>query len=133
MVDLPGKLEFTGGAGADRRQAARILRAVDLNFRVCALPGEQDLISALDKLLVAQSHDLSETGVCMWTTRVLVPASTIELEFPGTSGEPPFRAKARVVWCQPHAEGGYLKSRMGLEFVDLTPELRARLLKIISG
>lgn len=133
MGELPGRIELTGGGGADRRRAPRVEKSLDLTFRVAALPGEKDLIQALDKLLVAQSHDLSETGICMWTTRVLVPATTIELDFPAAAGVPAFAVRARVVWCQPHSEGGYLKARMGLEFVDLTPETRALLMKTIHG
>ncbi len=106
---------------------------MDLRFSIAALPGEKELIATLDKLLVAQSHDMSETGVCMWTSRMLVPASLIELDFPATPGEEPLRVRARVVWCQPRNEGGYLKAWAGLEFVDLSSPDRARLMKVINS
>jgi len=106
---------------------------MDLKFSIAALPGEKELIEALDKLLVAQSHDMSETGVCIWTSRMLVPASLIELDFPALPGEAPLRITARVVWCQPQNEGGYLKAWAGLEFVGLSLADRARLMKVINS
>ena len=109
------------------------MKSLDLKFELVSLPGERELIETLDKLLVAQSHDLSETGVCMWTTRVFTPASVIMLEFPGPAGAPAFNVKARVVWCQPHTEGGYLKSRMGLEFMEISPETNNRLMALIKS
>jgi len=132
MADIPGRVEFAEvGGGAERRRAARVMKSIDLMFSLVSLPGEKELIESLDRLLVAQSHDLSETGICMWTTRVFTPASIIEVEFPGPNGAVPFRVRARVVWCQPHTEGGYLKSRMGLDFLDITPELNSKLAAII--
>lgn len=119
------------GGGAERRRAPRIMKAIDLNFELVSLPGEKELIESLDRLLAAQTHDLSETGICMWTTRVFTPASILEVEFPGPKGAASFRVRARVVWCQPHSDGGVLKSRMGLDFLDLTPELNAKLTAII--
>jgi len=134
MADIPGRVEFAEvGGGADRRRAPRIMKAIDLKFELVSLPGEKELIESLDRLLSAQTHDLSETGICMWTTRVFTPASILEVEFPGPNGTPPFRVRARVVWCQPHTEGGYLKSRMGLDFMDITPELNNKLLAVIKG
>ena len=133
MADIPGRVEFAEvGGGADRRRAQRIMKSIDLKFELVSLPGEKELIESLDRLLVAQTHDLSETGICMWTTRVFTPASVIEVEFPGPKGSAPFRVRARVVWCQPHTEGGYLKSRMGLDFMDITPELNNKLLAVIK-
>ena len=132
MAELPGRLEVTGG-GDERRRAPRILRAIDLQFRICTLPDEKAILEALDKLLVAQSHDLSETGICMWTNRMLVPASVIELEFPAAGGVAGFSVRARVVWCQPVTEGGYTRCRTGLEFIELTPEIRSRLLSTIRS
>jgi len=111
--------------------APRIPKALDLQYRICTLPDEKAILEALDKLIVAQSHDLSETGICMWTNRMLVPASIIELEFPDARGGVDFSVRARVVWCQPVNEGGYARCRTGLEFVELTAEKRAKLLETV--
>jgi len=133
MTDIPGRVEFSEvGGGAERRRASRIMKSIDLQFELVSLPGEKELIESLDRLLVAQSHDLSETGICMWTTRVFTPASILAVEFPGPNGGPPFRVKARVVWCQPHSDGGVLKSRMGLDFLEITPEMNNKLLAVIK-
>ncbi len=129
MNDLPGRLEV-GGGGEERRRAPRVRKSLDLHFRIHSLPGEKELVETLDKLLAAQSHDLSETGICLWTTRVLMPATVIELDFPGSPRE--LAIRARVVWCQPVTEGGYLKARAGLEFMDLDAGAKKFLAEVIG-
>lgn len=118
--------------GADRRRAPRLDKSFDLNYRIVALPDEKTLIETLDKLLTGQSKDLSEVGISMWTSKILVPGTTIEMHFPAAeSGDPVVKVKARVVWCQPHTDGGYVRARAGLEFVDMDPATRTRLVRII--
>ncbi len=59
-------MEFSDArGGAERRGTPRVRKAMDPKFTIAVLPGEKELVAALDKLLVAQSHDMSETGVCM--------------------------------------------------------------------
>ncbi len=64
---------------------------------------------------------------------MLVPASLVEMDFPAMPGEAPLQVRARVVWCQPRSEGGYLKAWAGLEFADLSPTDRKRLMKVINS
>ena len=126
-------MELEGKSGADRRRAPRVDKAFVINYQVVALPDEKTLLETLDKLLTGESKDLSEVGISMWTGKMLMPGTTIEMEFPASGTATAVKVKARVVWCQPHTEGGYVRSRAGLEFVDVNPEDRARLVAIIKA
>ena len=128
-----GRVELEGKSGADRRRATRVDKAFVINYQVVALPDEKTLLETLDKLLTGESKDLSEVGISMWTGKMLMPGTTIEMEFPASGTATAVKVKARVVWCQPHTEGGYVRSRAGLEFVDVNPEDRARLVAIIKA
>jgi hypothetical protein len=128
-----GRVEIGDGkAGADRRRAPRLEKSFDLSYQIVALPDEKTLIETLDRILTGQAKDLSEVGISMWTSKLLMPGTTIEMKFPAAGpGGSIVAVKARVVWCQPHTEGGYVRARAGLEFVDLDPATRARLVGII--
>ena len=129
-----GKLEYGGEGGEEeRRRAPRFEKTFDLTFRVKSLPDADTLKDTLDRLLTAQSRDVSAVGISMWTSKMLVPGTTIELEFPLPSGGDAITATARVVWCQPHTEGGYVRSRMGLDFVDMSPEAREKLNSLLNA
>jgi len=134
MADkFTGRLELgEAKGGAERRRAPRLDTAFDLNYQIVALPDEKTLLETLDKLLTGQSKDLSEVGISMWTNKLLMAGTTIEMQFPAQGpGVPPVKVKAKVVWCQPHTEGGYVRARSGLEFVDVDADTRARLVKLI--
>jgi len=132
--EFSGQLEYEGEPdGVDRRRAPRKDSKFDLTFTVKALPDEKTLIETLDKILTAQSRDVSMSGISMWTNRMLVPGTTIGMEFPIPSGGNAITVTAKVVWCQPHTKGGYVRSHMGLEFVDISPEAEAQLLSLASG
>ena len=131
-----GRVEIGGEQekeGADRRRAQRFERQFVLNYSIVALPDAKTLMDTLDKLLTAQSTDLSEVGIAMWTNKLLMPGSTIEMEFPSPPGNLSVKVKARVVWCQPHTEGGYVRARAGLEFVDVDPVTRTKLVEVIRS
>ncbi len=119
--------------GADRRRAQRFERQFVLNYSIVALPDAKTLMETLDKLLTAESMDLSEVGIAMWTNKLLMPGSTIEMEFPAPPGNLSVKVKARVVWCQPHTEGGYVRARAGLEFIEVDAATREKLVKVIRG
>ena len=128
-----GRVELEGKTGADRRRAPRIEKAFVINYQVVALPDEKTLLETLDKLLTGESKDLSEVGISMWTGKMLMPGTTIEMEFPAAGAVAAVKVKAKVVWCQPHTEGGYVRSRAGLEFVDVSPDDRVRLVALIKA
>lgn len=135
MADqFSGRLEVDSEKqGAERRRAPRVEKAFEVSYAVKALPDEKTLIETLDKLLIAQTQDLSSVGLSMWTNKLLIPGTTLEMTFPQPTGDKSVKIKARVVWCQPHTEGGYVRARMGLEFVDVDTETRARLIRLVSG
>lgn len=119
--------------GAERRRAPRVPHVSELAYEVVSLPDERTLIETLDKLLTAQSSDLSETGISMWTTKLLTPGTVIDMAFPPTTSQPPYKAKARVVWCQPFTEGGRVRARLGLEFLNLDPAVQAEIVRLVRG
>jgi len=119
--------------GADRRRAERFERQFVLNYSIVALPDAKTLLETLDKLLTAESVDLSEVGIAMWTNKLLMPGSTIEMVFPANAAVMAVTVKARVIWCQPHTEGGYVRARAGLEFIDVDAVTREKLVKVVRG
>jgi len=135
MADqFSGRLEVDSEKqGAERRRAPRVEKAFEVSYAVKALPDEKTLIETLDKLLIAQTQDLSAVGLSMWTNKLLIPGTTLEMTFPQPTGDKSVKVKARVVWCQPHTEGGYVRARMGLEFVDVDTATRNRLMQLVSG
>lgn len=128
-----GRLEYGTPEGAERRRAPRIEKTFDLSYEIAALPDEKTLLETLDKLLVARSNDISEVGMNLWTNKLLMPGTTLIMKFPQPPGQTAFECKARVVWCQPHTEGGFVRARAGLEFVDVTPAIQEQLVKLIKG
>ena len=90
-------------------------------------------VNILPSLLTAQSSDVSETGLSMWTPKLLTPGTVIDMQFPPTTSQPPYKIKARVVWCQPFTEGGRVRARLGLEFLDLDPMVQAEIVKLVRG
>ncbi len=123
-----GRLEY--GSGVERRRAPRIPHVVDLSYEILALPDAKTIVETLDRLLEAKTADLSEVGVSLWTNRLLTPGTSITLHFQKASGGLP-DVKARVVWCQPHTEGGAVRARLGLEFIDMDPAAREKLVNLV--
>lgn len=119
--------------GSERRRATRVPHVSELSYEVVALPDERTLIETLDKLLTAQSSDVSETGLSMWTSKLLTPGTVIDMRFPPTTSQAPYKVKARVVWCQPFTEGGRVRARLGLEFLDLDPVVQTEIVKLVRG
>jgi c-di-GMP-binding flagellar brake protein YcgR len=130
---LLGRLEMEGKGGAERRVATRVDKAIDLTFEIKSLPDEKTLIETLDRLLVGQSMDVSATGIGLWTSKIMMPGTSLELHIPPSGASAPIDIKARVVWCQPHTEGGFVRARVGVEFVDLPDPVRAQLEKMVGA
>ena len=76
---------------------------------------------------------ISVTGAGLWTNRIIMPGSTLELHIPPSATTAPLDLKARVVWCQPHTEGGFVRARMGIEFLDMTDALKEELGRIVGA
>lgn len=130
-TSFSGHLEYgESEKGIERRRAPRVAHAVDLSYEIVSLPDEQTIIETLDKLLEAQSQDLSATGISLWTNRLLTPGTTIGLTIPYEGAQ--LSVKARVVWCQPQTEGERVRVRLGLEFVDMDKDIQAKIEEIVK-
>lgn len=62
---------------------------------------------------VAQSHDISASGIGLFTEEKLLPELKLELWLGIPNGHPPFHGSARVIWSKQVQEN---KWRSGLEF-----------------
>jgi uncharacterized protein (TIGR02266 family) len=81
--------------------------------------------------LVFTSADLSAGGTFLASDLLLEPGEPLSLEF-SLPGEPgPFRASARVAWVRRFPEADE-KPGMGVEFVSMRDEDRARLVKQLA-
>ncbi len=130
-TSFSGHLEYgESEKGIERRRAPRVAHAVDLSYEIVSLPDEQTIIETLDKLLEAQSQDLSATGISLWTNRLLTPGTTIGLSVPSEAGN--LNVKARVVWCQPQTEGERVRVKLGLEFVDMDQPTKNKIEEIVK-
>jgi len=67
----------------------------------------------VQKTEFAQSHDISASGIGLFTEEKLLPKSKLELWLGIPNGHPPFHGSARVVWSKQVQEN---KWRSGLEF-----------------
>lgn len=132
--EYSGKLDYDGEpGGAERRRAPRVEKTLDLTYRVKSLPDEKTLIETLDKLLTAQSRDVSAVGISMWTGKLMTPGTTIEMDLAAPAGDEALTVTARVVWCQPHTEGGYVRSQIGLEFLNVSTEVQEKIKELAGG
>lgn len=130
-TSFSGHLEYgESEKGIERRRAPRVAHMVDLSYEIISLPDEQTIIETLDRLLEAQSQDLSATGISLWTNRLLTPGTTIGLSIPSEAGQ--LNVKARVVWCQPQTEGERVRVRLGLEFFEIDKETQGKIENIVK-
>lgn len=134
MTELhEGRLEYgKGEKGAERRRAPRIRKSFKLTCRVKTLPDEQTLIKNLEHLQEAETSDLSAVGISMWTDQLLVSGTMLEMEFPSPAGDKTITVHAKVVWSSPLTEGSHVRVRAGLEFLDMPPKARDKLLRLIK-
>jgi c-di-GMP-binding flagellar brake protein YcgR len=117
-------------SGEERRRAPRFPHVLDLSYEVVSLPDEQTIIETLDRLLEAQSADVSATGISLWTNRLLTPGTTIGMNFPSETTMP--KIKAKVVWCQPQTTGGTVRVRLGLEFIEVDETTQAKIKNLVD-
>jgi len=122
-----------GKGGPERRVASRVDKAIDLTFEIKSLPDEKTLIETLDRLLVGQSMDVSATGIGLWTSKIMMPGTELELHIPPSGASAPLDLRARVVWCQPHTEGGFVRARVGVEFIDVSDEIKEQLSNVVGA
>src|SRR5258705_12656371 len=104
----------------DRRRAPRVLVDLEVDYAL------------EDNYLFAYITDISATGIFVRTTTPEAPGTHLNLRFSSDhSGR--FEVEGEVIWVNPYRPGtpDNLHPGMGIRFVSLDNELRARLLELI--
>lgn len=103
----------------DRRSSQR----VPVNWAVDCQSG--------DTFLYSYITNISAMGIFVYSVDPLPVGSLINLRFT-PPGEQPFELMGEVAWVNPFREGGdNLNPGMGVRFVNLSPEMRERLVQLI--
>lgn len=123
----------------DRRRSKRYRLELPIQFRIY-LPSRPDVSSAF---LSARLYDLSQSGMRLLTDSVqsgslhifhpdltATEQSRLEIELP--DNEQTLTLVGRVVWYDSNAEEHPYAFRVGVEFVDPTPEDQKRILSLIQ-
>jgi uncharacterized protein (TIGR02266 family) len=101
--------------GENQRRTVRVPKLLDVQYSANCPP------------IRARSQDLSETGLFLETHHPLAVGTLIELRFSLPDGrEEPITTRARVCNIDPMAG-------LGVEFVDLSPEVRERLRMYVAS
>jgi len=117
-------LVLTKGAGGNNRSSIMNGRPENrraTRYEICVsaeITTERDVLQSL-------TTNLSETGVCLQSGRMLEEGSTIDVSLFLTvdgiedADSPSIDLKARVAWAAPASEQKFLA---GCEFIDATPK-----------
>lgn len=85
-----------------------------------------------DTFLYANITNISEMGIFVRTHEPLEPGTRLKLKFSPPDSVEAFVAVGQVQWVNPvKMLGDNLNPGMGIRFVDLTQELRERLIEIV--
>jgi uncharacterized protein (TIGR02266 family) len=105
----------------DRRRAQRILLDLEVDYK-CE-----------DTFLFAYITDLSVLGIFVRTNNPEQPGTLLNLRFTLPGDEEPLAVEGEVIWINPFRPGDFnnLNPGMGVQFVDLTREVRRRLMSLI--
>ena len=109
--------------GADRRVYERVLVDLEVDYR------------ADETFLFAYITDISEMGIFVQTNSPEPEGTRLNLCFrlPEELGGAKMELEGEVIWVNPHRPGDTdgRNPGMGIEFVDLTPQQRDDLLRIV--
>lgn len=105
---------MTGGSHTNPRRFIR--HTADVPIEVRAVPGSAPVVQ--------QGTNISEGGLAFVSDSCLDAEGTIDVRIPEV--DPPFEARARVVWCRPEEDGQYL---VGVQFLDARDEFKARMVE----
>lgn len=110
-------------ADADRRRAPRVLVDLEVDY------------ASEDNYLFAYIMDISATGIFVRTTTPEQPGTHLNLRFApeGRDADEKLEVEGEVIWVNPYRPGApdNLHPGMGIRFVGLDDETRARLLELI--
>ncbi len=108
-------------ADSDRRIAPRVLVDFEVDY------------ASEDNYLFAYITDISETGIFIRTTTPEPAGTHLNLRFRLDDASPPIQIEGEVTWVNPYRPGNMnnLHPGMGIKFIDLDDELKARLLELV--
>lgn len=111
--------------GRDRRRFPRVLVDLEVDY------------SHEDTYLFAYIRDISATGLFVRTNAPEPPGTRLNVRFTPTlasRGAPPLELEAEVIWINAYRPGhsDNLHPGMGIRFVDLDPDDRARLVDFVK-
>jgi uncharacterized protein (TIGR02266 family) len=119
VAEAPG-LPGASHAAPSRRAAPRVLVNLEVDY------------DSEDNYLFAYITDISATGIFVRTTTPEAAGTLLNLRFsPDDAG--PIEVEGEVIWINPYRPGApdNLHPGMGVRFVEIDEELRARLLELI--
>jgi type IV pilus assembly protein PilZ len=107
--------------GSDRRAAPRVLVDLQVDY------------ASEENYLFAYITDISETGIFVRTTTPEQPGTHLNLRFAPDDNRPQIEVEGLVIWVNPYRPGApdNLHPGMGIRFVELSSDLRDRLLELV--
>ena len=108
--------------GAERRRWQRVLVDLEVDY------------GDADNYLFAYIRDISATGIFVRTNQPEQPGTRLNLRFTPHGARDPFALEGEVIWWNPYRPGqpDNLHPGMGIRFIGLTDEDRARLQQLIK-
>jgi type IV pilus assembly protein PilZ len=87
--------------------------------------------SSGDTFLYSYITNISAMGIFIYSEKPLAAGAPLALKF-APPGEEPFELEGEVAWVNPyHPDGENINPGMGVRFVNLTPEIRERLVDLV--
>jgi type IV pilus assembly protein PilZ len=85
-----------------------------------------------DTFLFSYITNISELGIFIYSKSPKPPGTRLRLRFGPPQVKDYIQLNGEVVWINPYKEGEKnINPGMGVKFIDLTPELRERLIEIV--
>src|SRR6478735_3577036 len=107
---------------ADRRRAPRMLIDLEVDY------------ASEENYLFAYITDISATGIFVRTTTPEQPGTHLNLRFRPDDEGPQIEVEGEVIWINPFRPGApdNLHPGMGIRFVELDDDVRARLIELVK-
>ena len=110
---------LAASSAADRRAHHRIQVMLEVDYR------------AADTFLFAYITDISAMGIFVRTPQPEPPGTHLFLRFTPASGDDPIECEGDVIWINPPREGRSKSPGMGIQFTELTDELRRSIVELV--
>src|SRR6478735_247175 len=118
-----GRGELAELLGDERRRAPRVLVDLEVDY------------ASEENYLFAYITDISATGIFVRTTTPEQPGTHLNMRFlPDGRGGPALEVEGEVIWVNPYRPGApdNLHPGMGIRFVELDDDVRARLIELVK-